>query len=290
MTVRIIWGCNPAQQFELGWVNFLLKSIPSDCNGTVLVESGLLHLERPPSLQRLKQQSQLRNHRIAALATKPLTLIHLSDEEGFDADDLYSQLPASCNIWRNFPHPRLMIDRRVRSFPIGPRELFLVKDELMVGTPASNRPLPWAFMGTLWSSGSRTAAISYFLRGLPNGFFYGGKRFGTGLPLEQYRQLLMQSVFALAPEGDRHLDTFRLWESLCCGCIPLVVNHAGSAEALLGYDSPIPVFDCWPEALDFAQQQLRDCEALDELQANVQSWWQILRQTLQRDLESGLCL
>lgn len=289
MAVQLIWGCNPARQFEQAWVQSLLKPSLLSRDGTVLVESGLLRLERSPSPQRLHQQNQERQQRIAALLGQPFTLIHLSDEEGLDADDLYPQLPATCQIWRNFPHPRLMADRRVRSFPIGPRDLFLVKDELMAGVPASHRPVPWVFMGTLWASGSRTLAVSHFLRGLPHGFFYGGKSFGTGLPLEQYRQRLMQSVFALAPEGDRHLDTFRLWESLCCGCIPLVVDHAASAAALLGHGSPVPVFDGWPQALAFAQQQLRDPDALDDLQALIQRWWQGLRQTLQRDLELGLC-
>ena len=100
----------------------------------------------------------------------------------------------------------------------------------------------------------------------------------------------MQSVFALAPEGDRHLDTFRLWESLCCGCIPLVVDHDSSAEALLGPASPVPVFECWPEALAFAQLQLRDTSSLNHLQACIQTWWQGLRQTLQRDFEAGFAL
>ena len=100
----------------------------------------------------------------------------------------------------------------------------------------------------------------------------------------------MQSVFALAPEGDRHLDTFRLWESLCCGCIPLVVDHAATADILLGQGSPVPVFEGWPQALAFAQDQLRDPKALDDLQARIQGWWQGLRQTLQRDLQAGFCL
>ena len=250
----------------------------------------MLHLERFPSSERLKQQTYARQKRIDSFVGKPFTLIHLSDEEGLDADEFYPQLPGNCNIWRNFHHHRLITGRNVRSFPIGPRELFLIKDELMLGTLSSNRPMPWAFMGTIWASGSRHLAVSHFLRGLPSGFFYGGKSFGTGLPLEHYRERLMQSVFALAPEGDRHLDTFRLWESLCCGCIPLVVDHGQSAVHLLGLGTPIPVFDTWPHALSFAQKLLRDPTALNDLQANIQIWWQALRQTLQRDLESGLSL
>ena len=75
-------------------------------------------------------------------------------------------------------------------------------------------------MGTVWKSSSRFEASSYFLRHMPHGFYYSSSGFGQGLPLPQYRNVLLDSIFSLAPEGDRHLDTFRLWESLCCGCIP----------------------------------------------------------------------
>ena len=105
MPVQLIWGCNPIQQFEQAWVKLLLQPSLLRRDGTVLVESGLLRLERSPSVERLRQQNQARLQRIAALADEPLTLIHLSDEEGLDADDFYEQLPAECQI-RNFSHPR----------------------------------------------------------------------------------------------------------------------------------------------------------------------------------------
>ena len=46
-----------------------------------------------------------------------------------------------------FFQPCLMIDHRVRSFPIGPRDLFLVKDEQMAGITASNRPQAMGIYG-----------------------------------------------------------------------------------------------------------------------------------------------
>lgn len=275
--MAILWGCDPARQFEQAWLQtLLLRSAES----TVLVESGLLRLERQPSAERLRLLAAERRQRLAALREQPFTLIHLSDEEGRDGDALYPEMPPHCRIWRNFPHPRFAADPRIHTFPIGPRDCFLVSAQEMAGPASSSRQVPWAFMGTLWPSGSRTLAVSLFLRALPQGIFYGGRRFGVGVPLHQYRQHLFSSVFALAPEGDRHLDTFRLWESLCCGCIPLVVDHNSTAPALLGPNAPVPVFSTWPQALRFAQAMLEQPEALDRLQHNLQLWWQGLRQTL----------
>jgi len=153
-------------------------------------------------------------------------------------------LSPSTVIWRNFPYPRFQARPGLHVFPIGPRAEFLDPElHASASSPASCRSFPWAFMGTLWASGSRTLAASLFLRALPQGFFFGGNRFGQGLALTHYRGHLLQSAFALCPEGDRHLDTFRLYESLQAGCIPVVVDQRSMALAMLGSTHR---FRCFP--------------------------------------------
>jgi len=281
--IQLIWGCQASRQFEQHWLLELLHPLQVEQLETepvpglqfdqprVLVESGLLLLERQPAPERISQLQKSRRQRIAQLAALgPFALIHFSDEEGLDGDQLYSLLPADTPIWRNFPYPRFEADRRIQTFPIGPRrEFFGCIPHLL----ASGRSYPWAFMGTLWASGSRTEAVSVFLRALPAGMFFGGRHFGLGLPLAAYRAHLLNSVFALCPEGDRHLDTFRLYESLQLGCIPLLVERQGMAAPLLGPNHPLPLFAHWRQALAFAQQQLPRPEQLDRLQQQIQHWW-----------------
>ena len=284
--IQLIWGCQASRQFEQHWLLELLhplqvrqveqletEPVPGlqFDQPRVLVESGLLLLERQPAPERISQLQKSRRQRIAQLAALgPFALIHLSDEEGLDGDQLYSLLPADTPIWRNFPYPRFEADRRIQTFPIGPRrEFFGFIPHLL----ASGRSYPWAFMGTLWASGSRTEAVSVFLRALPAGMFFGGRHFGLGLPLAAYRAHLLDSVFALCPEGDRHLDTFRLYESLQLGCIPLLVERQGMAAPLLGPNHPLPLFAHWRQALAFAQQHLPRPEQLDRLQQQIQHWW-----------------
>ena len=199
-------------------------------------------------------------------------LVHLSDEEGLDGDVLYPQLPDGTTVWRNFSYPRFDQQQRVliRNFPIGPREQFLGSE---TGPLASQRSFPWAFMGTLWRSGQRLLATSLFLRKLPQGQFFGGRHFGVGLPLAQYRQYLQNSVFALCPEGDRHFDTFRLYESLQVGCLPLVVERQQQALTLLGPDFPLPIFPSWEAALADVEALLKHPHQLDQLQHQVSAWW-----------------
>ena len=286
LPLQLIWGCDPSRQLEVAWLRTLLGSLPvehlaasqlaPDClqpdRPRLLVESGLLRLERQPSSERLQAQHRARADRLALLAAAgPFTLVHLSDEEGLDGDELYPMVPPGSAIWRNFAHPRFAAIAGLVNFPIGPRAEFLSPLSCM---PASTRAWPWAFMGTLWGSGSRVRATALFLHALPQGFFYGGRHFGVGLPLAHYRDTIGQSVFALCPEGDRHLDTFRLYESLQMGCLPLVVDVRDQARTLLGPDYPLPIFSSWSTALHFAQAHLAQPERQDELQQVVTTWWQ----------------
>ena len=253
----------------------------------ILVESGLLLLERSVSRERIASLQEQRQRRLQLLADSgPFLLIHISDEEGLDGDQLYPMLPHGTCVWRNFPYPRFdRVDRWIRSFPIGPRGEFLGPQPDLL---SSSRRFPWAFMGTLWRSGQRLLATSLFLHALPQGVFFGGKHFGQGIPLAEYRTCLLHSVFALCPEGDRHFDTFRLFESLQMGCLPLVVERQGQARQVLGPDFPLPIFPDWPAALRFAQSHLASPLALDHCQAQVLAWWQGRKASLSAHLKHDL--
>ena len=212
----------------------------------------------------------------------------MSDEEGNDGTSLYPEIPHSSVIYRNFPHLHLHTHHpHINSFPIGPRDLFLSDNSTFV--LSSNRTYPWSFMGTLWPTGSRKLAVSKFLTFLPNGFYHAASGFGQGLPLDQYRSIQLDSTFSLTPEGDRHLDTFRLWESLSCGCIPLVNDHLNSASLLLPNGHPIPVFQSWDSALLYAKDLLQEPKRLDHKQMIITRWWRQYCSDLRSQMSSQIC-
>ena len=299
--IDLIWGCDAERQLEVDWLVELLSPLqpywiaanetlnPDDLTEgrpRVLIETGLLLLERNASNERKQILQQQRVQRLDALSRKgPFTLIHISDEEGLDGDQLYGMLPEATTIWRNFPYERFDQASFIHHFPIGPRKEFL---ELRTCKPASGRTTPWAFMGTLWRTGNRTLATSIFLREHPSGEFFGGQFFGRGLPIEQYRDRMQNSIFALCPEGDRHFDTFRLYESLQAGCIPLVVERDGQALRLLGPQFPIPIFENWKLASQFVANHLRRPDQLNAVQHQCQRWWSATKSTISIELREGL--
>ncbi len=285
MTINLFWGCDYRRQYEREWIVQLLGkknvleyfSFENRLNYkgyNVLVESGLLRLERSPSVDQLVKQREERVSRIKLLQDLGnFIVIHISDEEGFDGDEFYDQLPKNIPIWRNFWHSRFDSDPRLRYFPIGPRNIFLLNNKNNYSI-ASKRKYPCIFMGTVWASGSRKYALDLFRKNIPNGFYYSSTNFSQGLPLDQYSTLISNSVFCLAPEGDRHLDTFRLWESLSCGCIPLIVDYKFTVQRLIEQPHPLPVFVSWEDALAFARQMLMAPYHLDALQNKIAKWWE----------------
>ena len=174
----IKWGCDHTLQYETSWIQFLFDSLQIPSNTSVLVESGLLLLHKSPSPDLLNKHVNERLSRLESLRNHRVLLVHLSDEEGLDGDWFYHHLSNDTHVWRNFPHKRFLNNPRIHSFPIGPRGVFLTLSHDSIHTTASERFYPWAFMGTLWSSGSRTFAVSKFLKDLPHGFFYGERNLG----------------------------------------------------------------------------------------------------------------
>src|SRR5437868_14679039 len=67
-----------------------------------------------------------------------------------------------------------------------------------------------------------------------------------------FRCLLSDSTFAPAPMGNVMAETWRFYEALEVGCIPIVERHwrLNYFEDLLG-PNPIPTFYSWPSARRF---------------------------------------
>ena len=305
MTCHLIWGCDPSLQFEQPWILYLLNSLSikqsfwfSDNHArptllanqkVILVESGLLRLVRNIHPSALQLSDSARKSRISYLKDNLSLVIHVSDEEGLDAETWYNQLPNGLKLFRNFYHQRFYsycFD--IFSFPIGPRDAFIEVLNHPNISMASKRKYPWTFMGTLWPTGSRKLAASLFLYNLPTGFYHSASSFSQGMPLHEYKEIMLNSVFALCPEGDRHLDTFRLWEACSAGTIPLIVDHNSKAKNLVDSDFPIPIFSTWRDALNYSTARLQNPKLLNQIQKELIFWWKKSIVNYQKKLSSSL--
>ena len=86
------------------------------------------------------------------------------------------------------------------------------------------------------------------------------------IPYDKYYETLARYAFVLSPPGNG-FDTFRLWESLAVGAVPIVVN-----TTLLGFDprlyhgtsawvvsSPQEIVDGFASRLDLREKPLPPC-------------------------------
>lgn len=159
-----------------------------------------------------------------------------------------------------------------RTKPIGERRyLWSFTGEVK----ASRVEMLKAFQGLEPSLLSRTASISD-----PN-----AKR----LSKPEFDAILEDTAFSPCPMGNVILETWRLYESLELGCIP-IVEKRGSLDyfrALFGAN-PIPCFTNWNEARAYAERAATDKEALLRKQQEIYGWWQAHKAAVKGSVEALL--
>ena len=112
--------------------------------------------------------------------------------------------------------------------------------------------------------------------------------FRLGYTQDAYLGLLQRTRLAPCPSGPHSLDSFRLYESLAAGALPIIETHTPhgyEAEfwtALFGEDHPIPTVDSWL-ALPVLADEYADGKRWRAKRDEVQRWWAGFRE----DLEIG---
>lgn len=113
------------------------------------------------------------------------------------------------------------------------------------------------------------------------------RSFAAGLPRDQYLAEMAQARLAPCPSGPALVDSFRLWEALEAGTLPIADarcegSKQGYWERAFG-DPPFPILDDWSRLPEVAAALLADWPR----QANVtQAWWQRWQRRFVRELEA----
>jgi len=204
---------------EEGWLKSLwpaIQYLPFPTAHTLPPNSWLLVAR--PALDFWEDVANVLNR-----AEKPFNVLHLSDEMGTDSIQFYN-LPFCKKVIRNYP--RANLDEKVRVFPLG----------YVVQPPPTNvivpefkdRPFVWGFHGSNWAN--REELMKPLMGVGPNsckftGDFQNKEMSGP----QEYQQMLLQSQCVPVPRGV-HVETFRLYETLEHGAIPLYVRREGGED------------------------------------------------------------
>ena len=196
---------------------------------------------------------------------KKIFLIHLGDEGGAEKKDLVYSLCE--HIWRTFSLPMFKNFKNVTSIPIG-YKCDPIKDKINI----LKRNYKWSFLGTTHGS-SRYDLLDKHKNIMPNFInltedFSGKKSMDTN----DYYKILNNSIFAPIPHGYFHPETYRLYEALEAGCIPIIENPFQFFDNFLP-NNPLLSVNSWEDSSTIIKKYLENKKDIEILRNKINDWW-----------------
>jgi hypothetical protein len=82
-------------------------------------------------------------------------------------------------------------------------------------------------------------------------------------------KLLSDTKFIPCPRGN-NVETFRFYESLECGCIPVFIELP---EVLSNMDIPFIQTNTWDQVAELIRELEGDKDAMEAYRSSIQLWW-----------------
>ena len=194
------------------------------------------------------------------LTCSKIFLLHLGDESGeYDSSTVYE----NCNhIWRTFCSNKYFENSKVKCIPIGYKSGVLNKQK-------NNRKYKWAFTGTPHKS-SRHDLLFQF-SGIEPFFCHKTQEFDQKIiSVDEMSEVLSLTEFIPCPNGFFHPETYRVYEALECGCIPIVENAYKYYDRLFP-DNPFIKIGKWADARPIIKSWKSDQIKQKKEECNI--WW-----------------
>lgn len=220
--LTLIWQVDPYSTYiwERDWLSELLRKFAIEhvvdlCNeivtpNAIVVTNGLAQngIEVSQYLVRFGEQGL------------PVGVIHISDEFHTSPIDFYDH---ATFVYRNYLRRAAFAMPNTHYLPLGYKSGFT---NGLNRRAIHERSYRWSFAGHVKKS--RRLMLEHAGR-IEGGYTYSTKRFADpeALSTHNYADLLANTVFALCPRGNVSVDTFRLYEALEAGAIPIVEDDGG---------------------------------------------------------------
>ena len=211
------------------------------------------------------------------LICSKIFLFHLGDEFGFhDLSVVYD----NCDyIWRPFCSNKYFNNKKVKCIPIGYKSGVLYKEK-------NNREFKWAFAGTPHKS-SRHDLLFQFSEIKPF-FCHKTEKFDRKtISVEKMNEVLSSTEFIPCPNGFFHPETYRVYEALECGCIPIVENAYKYYDRLF-LNNPFIKVDKWKDSKAILQGWGSD--QIKKKRAEIIFWWKEEKNKIQDFIKDKIIL
>ena len=209
------------------------------------------------------------------LICSKIFLFHVGDEFGF-----YNLAPVYnvCNhIWRSFCSSKYFNNKKVKCIPLGYKSGVMNKRK-------SNRKYKWAFTGTPHKS-SRHDLLFQFTDIKPF-FCHKTEKFDRkNISVNKMSEILSSTEFIPCPYGFFHPESYRLYEALECGCIPIVENAYKYYDRLFP-NNPFIKIDKWKDAKPIVQGW--DIGQINKTREECKIWWTEQKNNIQDFIKSKI--
>jgi len=205
-----------------------------------------------------------------------VALIHLSDEKLRHRRGIYKTFDV---VLRHYFDPRLSLKKNVYHIPLGWTSAF----NSQIRSDASPAYL-WSFCGAVKADREEMLVE---LEGIGESFthFSSGWSSDDQMPPEEVRKIYADSNFVLCPQGNAHIDSFRVMEALQAGSVPVSVKFLGRDFFRYTFgDHPFVVADDWKHAARIVKHFENHPDEALVLRARTRLWFQDYLTRLSQDL------
>jgi len=257
------WGIYHKKNSDI-WIYEILKKINYDTiNSYVDLKKGdvLIIVDSSPEK---KVELYLKLNSICS----KIILFHLGDETGsYDLSPVYNKCHYTL---RTFCSNKYFKNDKVKCIPIGYKSG-------IVDRKVNNRKYKWAFTGTPHKT-SRHDLLFQFSDIKPF-FCHKTQKFNEKIiSVEKMSDIFSSTDFIPCPNGFYHPETYRVYEALQCGCIPIVENAYKYYDRLFP-ENPFIKVDKWIDAKPIIKGWSKD--QTEKKQEECKKWWNSYKADLQ---------
>lgn len=263
--VSLVWQLDRLHTWEEDWLMELFSgldvTVVDDGKHAVFLDNSIIVSNHTRELETYVKKLHDLGYKFGIILT--------SDETCNAPDHFYRYAQF---VFRNYWREKFVGCPNVVMFPLGYKTKFW-KGRSKQLNDVSDRKYTWSFAGRL-DHPARAAMISQ-MRKVPNGFIHQIHEWADkrSLSTKDYRDLMLNTVFIPCAKGCYSYDTFRLYEALECGCIPIVESgHPDYFTQFYGAH-PFLTVTSWHEAPKLVSAFLADQQRLERKRQECHDWW-----------------
>jgi hypothetical protein len=213
---------------------------------------------------------------------KPNVIIQLSDEHESHKNNNHNKISNNCNLFiRQYRHLSHEYSKNTLFMPLGYNNGFTNK---ICDKPISQRKYNWSWSGSL--KNDRMWMISIFSY-LSN----GNVHINSSLSKSELYSLYSDSIFVPCGKGYSSYDCFRIYETIVCGAIPVIVGPKEELLHAFNYndcDTPFLFYNTWEEAVNACSEKIKNLDELQEIQTKHIQWWKKINKNISNKITENI--